>query len=286
MNESPLVSILMTAYNRADYIGQAIESVLTSTYSNFELIISDDCSTDATVEIARRYEATDNRIAVYVNKKNLGDYPNRNYISQYAAGKYLFVLDSDDYIFPDSIADCLNWLNKYPETEFAVFNVAKLELPLPLSPGIAIRHHFFKQPFLTVGPGGTIITRKLFNEVGGYPEKYGPANDMYFNLKVASQHNLTLIPFPFFFYRRHPNQQIENKAAYLYNNYLYLRDALNELNLPLNKKEIIWLKKKNSRRFIVNVVKSVIKTKRLKEALNALKITRFSAEDFFEGIFN
>jgi glycosyltransferase involved in cell wall biosynthesis len=52
-NNSPLVSVLMTAYNREKYIAEAIESVLASTFTNFELIIVDDCSADQTVSIAR-----------------------------------------------------------------------------------------------------------------------------------------------------------------------------------------------------------------------------------------
>ena len=59
---NPLVSVLMTAYNRAEYIGKAIESVLASTYPNFELIIVDDGSTDDTLSIARNRAANDSRI--------------------------------------------------------------------------------------------------------------------------------------------------------------------------------------------------------------------------------
>ena len=61
-SDFPLVSVLMTAYNREKYIAEAIESVLASTYKNFELIIVDDCSKDKTVEIARRYAKKDQRI--------------------------------------------------------------------------------------------------------------------------------------------------------------------------------------------------------------------------------
>ena len=56
MKQSPLVSVLMTAYNRELYIAEAIESVLAQDYQNYELIIVDDCSTDHTVEIANSYQ--------------------------------------------------------------------------------------------------------------------------------------------------------------------------------------------------------------------------------------
>src|ERR1041384_7268362 len=103
MNFNPLVSVLMTAYNREDYIAEAIESVLASTYTNFELIIVDDCSSDNTVAIAKEYKAKDKRIKVYVNEKNLGDYPNRNKAASYANGDFLMYVDSDDKILTDGI---------------------------------------------------------------------------------------------------------------------------------------------------------------------------------------
>ena len=103
MNQ-PLVSILMTAYNRERYIAEAIESVLAITYRNWELIIVDDCSKDCTTEIAMRYAKKDDRIKVYINEKNLGDYPNRNKAISYASGEYIMFCDSDDKLLPDSVS--------------------------------------------------------------------------------------------------------------------------------------------------------------------------------------
>ena len=74
----PLVSVLMTSYNREKYITEAMESVLNSTYANFELIIVDDGSTDKTVAIANEYEKKDKRVKVHTNEKNLGQFQNRN----------------------------------------------------------------------------------------------------------------------------------------------------------------------------------------------------------------
>src|ERR1700761_2006624 len=96
----PLVSVLMTAYNRQQYIGEAIASVLASTYPTFELIIVDDGSGDDTVSIARKYEAQDSRIKVYVNERNLGDSPNRNRAAGYATGEFIMYCDSDDTFLP------------------------------------------------------------------------------------------------------------------------------------------------------------------------------------------
>src|SRR5450631_1699837 len=113
--QKPFVSVLMTAYNREKYIAEAIESVLASTYTNFEFIIVDDGSVDTTVEIARSFELKDSRVKLYINEKNLGDYPNRNKAASYAKGKYLKYLDSDDMIFKDSLLKMVNAIEKYPD---------------------------------------------------------------------------------------------------------------------------------------------------------------------------
>ena len=74
----PAVSVLMTAYNRENYIAESIDSVLAQRFGDFELIITDNQSTDGTVEIARRYERLDPRVRVVVNERNLGQFGNRN----------------------------------------------------------------------------------------------------------------------------------------------------------------------------------------------------------------
>ena len=111
----PLVSVLMTAYNREKYIAEAIESVLASTYTHFELIIVDDRSADQTVSIAKEYETRDQRIKVYVNEENLGQFPNRNKAATYARGKYIKYLDSDDRLYDFSLDYCVNMMEKNPE---------------------------------------------------------------------------------------------------------------------------------------------------------------------------
>src|SRR5665647_2829415 len=103
MNSEYLVSVLMTAYNREKYNEEAIESVLTSSYNNWELIIVDDCSKDSTVDIAEKYARLDKRVHVYKNERNLGQFGNRNKAASYAKGVYLKYVDSDDIIYPLSL---------------------------------------------------------------------------------------------------------------------------------------------------------------------------------------
>ena len=95
--EYPLVSVVMPAYNMADYIAQSIESVLESDYPRLELIVVDDGSKDATLQIARQYEAKDSRV-VALTKSNGGQGRARNFGVEHSQGKYLLLVDSDDLI--------------------------------------------------------------------------------------------------------------------------------------------------------------------------------------------
>ena len=283
---SALVSILMTAYNRQEYIAQAIESVLVSSYKNLELIIVDDGSKDDTVKIARRFAATDERVRVYENEVNLGDYPNRNHASTYARGEFIMYVDSDDMLLSDALEQLVTLMQAHPACGMGMYWLHGKGEPFVLEPAAAIRQHFYERSFLIVGPGGTIMRRDFFEQIGKYPVEYGPANDMYFNLKAAAATPLLMIPFEFIFYRRHEGQQINNNYNYLYNNYRYLRDALNELDLPLTADQTAWLQKKNKRRFVINLASYLARTRDVKKTKAAMKLAGFSWRDIREGIFH
>ena len=145
MNQ-PIVSVLMTAFNREKYIGEAIESVLASSFTNFELIIVDDGSKDNTVTIANNYLSADNRIKLYVNKVNQGQFANRNIAASYANGKYLKYVDSDDYIYSYSLKMMVDAMETYPDAGLAfclTHGPCKKPLPYILYPKEALRQHFF-----------------------------------------------------------------------------------------------------------------------------------------------
>ncbi|QCR22168.1 glycosyltransferase family A protein [Pontibacter sp. SGAir0037] len=285
MGNRPLISVLMTAYNREKYIAEAIESIIGSVYNNWELIISDDCSTDTTLEIAKAYAAKDNRIKVYSNEYNLGDYPNRNRAASLASGEFLMYVDSDDLLFPDAMEQCLGLFDQFPEASFGIYN-PDATIAKALEAKQIINQHFFVKPCLLIGPGGTMIKHDFFRQIGGYPTKYGPANDCYFNLKATSKVITILLPFELSYYRRHEGQEINNKYAYLANNYLYLKDALNELNLPLSLSEKNFILNKNKRRFLINIIKYYTRTKDFARTRIALKATDYGIKDLMNGIFH
>ena len=98
---SNLVSIIMPSYNTGRFISETIESVLAQTYSNWELIIVDDCSKDNTDEVVAKY--TDPRIRYLKNEKNSGAAVSRNRALREAKGRWIAFLDSDDLWMPQKL---------------------------------------------------------------------------------------------------------------------------------------------------------------------------------------
>ena len=211
-----LVSVLMTAFNREQYIGEAIESVLASTYKNLELIIVDDCSTDNTVNIAKSFSKKDNRVQVYVNEKNLGDYPNRNCAASYANGTYIKYLDSDDTIYPWGLEAMMYCMLKYPDAGYGLMcHQIDFNNPLPslLSPEDTYRKYFFYGSLLGMGPSGAIIKRSAFNKVTGF-SGIPYIGDIEIWLRLSQKEKLVCMPGNLVWWREHEGQQIKQETKF------------------------------------------------------------------------
>lgn len=104
-----LVSIIMPSYNTAEYIAESIQSVLEQSYTDWELIVVDDCSTDNTDEVIKPY-LTDGRIKYFKNGKNSGAAVSRNHALREAKGKWIAFLDSDDLWMPDKLEKQIRYM--------------------------------------------------------------------------------------------------------------------------------------------------------------------------------
>jgi glycosyltransferase involved in cell wall biosynthesis len=102
----PQITVALPVFNGERYIRSAIESVLAQTYSDFEFLILDNCSTDNTVNIAHSYE--DSRIQIMVNASNLGMIGNWNLAVSRASGRYIKILSHDDSLDPNCLAEQMN----------------------------------------------------------------------------------------------------------------------------------------------------------------------------------
>ena len=105
-----LVSIVLAVHNGEKYLASQIESILNQTYDNFELIISDDLSSDCSLEIAKKFGEKDNRIKIIENSQNLGIISNFFSALKKTRGRYICFSDQDDIWLLDKIqklVDCL-----------------------------------------------------------------------------------------------------------------------------------------------------------------------------------
>lgn len=111
----PLISVLMPVFNAAKYVEVAVNSVLSQTYSNFELIIIDDGSTDKSWTTLKKLAKKDKRILIYQNRINSGIGYTRKELANLAKGKLAAIMDSDDVMFPDRLAIQSEFLQKHPK---------------------------------------------------------------------------------------------------------------------------------------------------------------------------
>lgn len=108
MNYIPSISIITANYNSASFIVGTIESVLKQTFTDWEWLIVDDCSTDNSIEIIKKYD--DKRIKLITLKENFGAAIARNYGLKNAIGRYIAFIDSDDIWLPNALEERINFL--------------------------------------------------------------------------------------------------------------------------------------------------------------------------------
>ena len=109
------VSIALPVYNGEQYIKEALDSILNQTYKNFELIISDNASTDGTEAICREYAAKDARIRYFRQDENIGSGPNFHFAWEQSEGEYFKWSAHDDVIAPKFLETCIDALDKNPD---------------------------------------------------------------------------------------------------------------------------------------------------------------------------
>ena len=100
----PQISIAMTTYNGEKYLAEQLDSILSQTHTDWELIICDDCSTDSTWQILQEYAQKDSRIKIYKNEQNLGFKKNFEKAIGLCTGDYIALSDQDDVWFPEHLS--------------------------------------------------------------------------------------------------------------------------------------------------------------------------------------
>ena len=138
----PQITVALPVYNGEQYIAVAIESVLSQTFSDYELLILDNCSTDNTLNIIEKFN--DSRIRLIVNTKNLGMIGNWNLAVSLAAGNYIKILSHDDLLAPNCLAQQINGFLTHQDQNIGIVTCKKRiinETGVTVMPGFGIFGH-------------------------------------------------------------------------------------------------------------------------------------------------
>ncbi|MGV8815440.1 MAG: glycosyltransferase family 2 protein [Gelidibacter sp.] len=287
LENQPLVSVLMTVYNREKYIAQAIESVLASTYKNWELIVVDDCSKDGSVAIAIGYADKDERINIYLNETNLGDYPNRNQAASYAKGKYIKYVDADDIIYPYGLEQLVFYMEQFPKAGYGLLSLKREKerfLPYLLSPNEAYLTHYTSNPIFNRAPLSSIIKRELFIHVGGFTGKRMLGDFEMWHI-LSKKFNVLLMPIGMVAYRTHEDQEsseIRNNPFVAFKYTLLSKSFLDDKDIPLKKEDreniLKIIKKKESKEIISAFYRHSFK--------KGMELYKYSNQNVMEVLYN
>ena len=211
-NLKPLFTVAIITYNSAKYVRQAIESVLASSYINFELIISDDASTDNTWGIIEDYR--DVRIKSWRNKKNIGEYPNRNKVLKQALGEYILYVDGDDILYKNTLRNLSEYIDSFPEAGMVwglnPQNFPFFVFPYLVEPSINMKLIYCTHiPISIIGFGEILFKKNILLFEGGFSEKY-KSGDNYIKKTIAIKYAVLYINIGFMFWRQSLNQASKN----------------------------------------------------------------------------
>lgn len=211
MTYTPQISVIMPVLNRADLVGFSVESILAQTFSDWELVISDGGSQDATVDVLHHYADTDKRIRIY-SDPGTTTVECRNAILQRVRGEFLANLDSDDVALPERLEKQMLYLNANPDLagtgsafEFIDGNGVKITVdkyPMRLTDADALRRRQMEGWNCFVH-STMLIRRNAVEAIGGYRNVFIRAEDDDFFLRLLTKHRLANMPDCLVRYRWH-----------------------------------------------------------------------------------
>lgn len=219
MNKTPLVSIIVPAYNCGNYLPETLDSVLAQTYTNWEVIIINDGSTDDTVAVLSPF-LNDSRITL-VNQANTGVSTARNNGIKLAKGEYITFLDADDVWLPNNLALKADLLNNNLAVDFVFSNMYLADQNMQITaeniPGTdkdMLRNLLLWNDEVVPGPCDNVFLRKkCFANGLCFDAKFSTAADQDFLLYLTANNTGHYINLPLFKYRILPGSMSRNIAT-------------------------------------------------------------------------
>ncbi len=218
---NPLVSVIIPCFNAERFLEKAVQSVMQQTYSNLEIIIVNDCSTDNCASIIEQLQKKDDRIIVLNNIENLGISKTLNKAIENSTGKYIARMDADDICFPDRIKKQVDFLEQNPGIAICGGSFIKInedgnktgEVKFPRGNDNLKAELLFYCPFAHP----TMMMRKqVLKDVGLYKDM-APAEDYEMWLNIAEKFNVDNLPDYLIYYRMHGNSISANRGDKLIN---------------------------------------------------------------------
>lgn len=209
---SPDVSVIIPAYNRRAMVREAIDSVLAQTAASFELIVVDDGSCDDTAEDLARLGAERAESVRVEHTENRGPAAARNHGVAMARAPLIAFLDSDDTWAPEKLARHLEFMREDPGCAISQTDETWIRNGRRVNPGIRHRKRagdFFVESLRTclVSPSAVLMTKKLFDSIGGFDEDMCAAEDYDLWLRIQVEHEVGFLDQPLVTRRGgHPDQ--------------------------------------------------------------------------------
>lgn len=258
------ISIVLPVYNGEKYLRESIESVLAQTYTNWELLILDDCSKDQTAQIAQEYVKKDDRIHYYLNEKNLRLPKNLNKGFSLAKGEYLTWTSDDNRFKPKALEKMLNGLKQNPQAQFAFASCRVIDHSGEEIEYMMVNQDSKKQ-IVGSNPVGAcfLYTRKVYEEIGNYDSELTLVEDFDYWQRIFMKFETVAIEEILYEYRWHDgaltstmkkdqfNQALEKmllknssgfgkldvlQKYYYYQGLYNCRENLGDINNPYKKK--------------------------------------------------
>lgn len=225
----PKVSIVLPSFNGERYIRESIESVINQTFTDWELIIVDDCSTDATLHIAEEYASKEERIKVVHNKENQKLPESLNIGFRYAAGRYLTWTSDDNMYLSRALEEMNQYLDDHEEVPMVCTGMLFMNEDMQFVKEFIPYNSVQMRVQDTVG-ACFMYRREVLADVGEYSREFFCVEDYEYWMRILIRYNsIGYIPHIFYLYRRHKNSLTIEKA-----------DQIRRMNSLLHCKYFDW----------------------------------------------
>lgn len=255
----PLFTVATVTFNSGKWVRNTIESILSSSFTDFELLISDDHSTDDTWAIIQQYD--DPRVRVWRNEKNVGEYPNRNKVMEAAEGRYMLYVDGDDILYKHTLRNLAEYILAFPKAQM-IWGVPPASIdfavmPYVSEPEVTMRLLYETTiPLAVIGFTETVFSTEALKRVGGLPTTYS-IGDTYIKKRMALECSVLLVPMGFMFWRRTDNQassQVNRSDKNFLEAWLIDRQIMAQYVSPRKDAILRQLKGSFLRRLLINTL--------------------------------